>query len=201
MKNPNLTNVIVTIVLFTMGWLFVPSPFHKCPKVETIIVYDTLELEPNKPEDLGSIEVTSNEIHPVDYQHIEIEEDSTGEEFVIDLLVFTKETDLIIPADSSWIVEGKDTLGIVVLNPTNGKFRSTTYYTIGDSIAQTIHEVIINPRPIDIKIRPIVVDFEVEPRPIPEKPIAVLKSPFVWGLLGAIVGAIVTGLIVKNKKD
>lgn len=197
MKSLNWTNIIITIALFTVGWLFVPSPFHKCPPPQ--VVTDTLWLAP-EVEPIPELAGAEEEITPVAYSHFEIHEDSTDSVYAIDMLTFTKESVVDIPSDTLEVTNNDSVIGKIILEPSLAHFRSTIFYQLGDSIAQTMHEWGFEKR-----------DVKFVPKPVTVNPMAInvaesnevttwLESPVTWGLAGIIVGAVAMA-ITLNKKE
>jgi len=207
----NLTNVVVTVVIAAIAWLFVPSPLHKCPEAESYIVYDTVYTYPEVLDETEPLVQIEDEMVPVQLSEISLYDSLTDIDYSIDLLTLSKESKVSVEPDTLYIIQpvfkhgviaGYDTLGFNILGETEHIFRSTTFYEIGDTVAQTIHEIAINPRPVEITLFPKPVEFELDLAPAQEEQATpILESPVTWGLLGVIVGGLVVLIIVNNDKD
>ena len=180
-----LANWLGALIVFGAIWLFIPSPLHKCPTSEVVI--DSLYTV--KGDTLIHVELAPP-IEAIDRDSVKVDkslwvtgiDDLTGKIMADTILTFRKETIKDLP-------EG-----------TKAYFRSTTYYFPGDTVAETIHEISIPPRPVQIKTTLDTV-YVIQTQKITdvEKPTPVLESPAFWAVAGIVVGGVIMGIFMNNR--
>jgi len=201
MKSLNWTIVVITIAMFVIGWLFIPSPLHKCPVVRygatEVVRGDTATSTIATP----GLVMTTGTLQPVTHSTLYIPLPENPDSVVeAEYMVFEGTVQHTLPADSTAIVSGKDTLGYAIIGISNLNIRSNTFYFPGDTLAQTNIDVNLEPRPIEIHIFKDTT-FQVVEVPTPDEPVSVYESPIFWATVIVAVGTIINLIAIRKSED